>query len=92
MWWSGLWTLVFVVAFAVPPFSMFIIGSLVAPILEAGRIGPFSAGFLHLVIWACAKDVVKHIGTEESEQGGAPNRSLAPSLNPTSSVRGSEDL
>jgi hypothetical protein len=71
MWWSGLWTLVFVAAFAAPPFSTFIVGYLVAPILEVGRIGPFSAGFLHLLIWACAKDVVKHIKTEEAEQVGA---------------------
>ena len=68
MWWSGIWTLVFVIAFAAPPFSMWIVGSIVSPILEAGRIGPFSAGFLHLLIWACAKDVVKHINTEEAEQ------------------------
>lgn len=71
MWWSGLWTLVFVLTFAAPPFSMWIVGSIVAPILEAGRIGPFSAGFLHLLIWACAKDVVKHIKTEEAEQAAS---------------------
>jgi hypothetical protein len=51
--------------------SMWIVGSIVAPILEAGRIGPFSAGFLHLLIWACAKDVVKHINTEEAEQAAS---------------------
>jgi hypothetical protein len=72
-WWSGLWTLVFVLAFAAPPFSMWIVGSVVSPILEAGRIGPFSAGFLHLLIWACAKDVVKHIKTEEAEQAASSN-------------------
>ena len=71
MWWSGIWTLVFVIAFAAPPFSMWIVGSIVSPILEAGRIGPFSAGFLHLLIWACAKDVVKHINTEEAEQAAS---------------------
>ena len=69
MWWSGVWTLVFFLAFAAPPFSMFIVGSLVAPILDAGRIGPFSAGFLHLFMWACAKDVVKHLKTEDAESG-----------------------
>jgi hypothetical protein len=73
MWWSGLWTLVFVLAFAAPPFSMSIVGSIVSPILEAGRIGPFSAGFLHLLIWACAKDVVRHINTEEAEQAASSN-------------------
>ena len=73
MWWSGLWTLVFGLAFAAPPFSMLIVGSIVSPILEAGRIGPFSAGFLHLLIWACAKDVVKNIKTKEAERDVTPN-------------------
>ena len=71
MWWSGLWTLVFLVAFVVPPFSMFIVGSLVEPILDAGRIGPFSAGFLHFLMWACAKDVAKHLTLVEAEFGSA---------------------
>jgi hypothetical protein len=73
MWWSGFWTLVFLATFAVPPFSMLMVGSLVAPILEAGRIGPFSAGFLHLFMWTCAKNVVKHINTEEAQQVGTSN-------------------
>lgn len=73
-WWSGIWTLVFGLAFAAPPFSLLIVGSVVSPILEAGRIGPFSAGFLHLLIWACAKDVVKRIRTEDAKQ---PSHSAA---------------
>jgi hypothetical protein len=71
MWWSGIWTLVFFLAFAAPPFSMFIVGSLVAPILDAGRIGPFSAGFLHLFMWACARDIVKHLDIEDAEQAAS---------------------
>ncbi len=79
MWWSGIWTLIFVAAFAIPPFSMLIVGSLVSPILEAGRIGPFSAGFLHLVIWACAKDVVNHINIRLAEQAAVSNHHQPPS-------------
>lgn len=59
MWWSGLWSIVFILAVAIPPFSMFIIGSLVLPILKVGSIHPFLAGFLHVLIWACAKEVLK---------------------------------
>ncbi len=64
MWWSGLWTIIFLGAFAFPPFSTLLAGALFEPMLIAGRIGPFSAGFLHFFIWACAKDVVKRLNTE----------------------------
>ena len=70
MWWSGLWSLVFMFAFAAPPFSTIIVGSLVAPIIEAGRISPFLAGFLHILIWACAKDVLNLTNKQQAEQGG----------------------
>jgi len=69
MWWSGLWSLVFILAMVIPPFSMLIVGSLMLPILEVGKIHPFLAGFLHVLIWACAKDVLKQ-SKKEAEQGG----------------------
>ena len=59
MWWSGFWSIVFILAVVIPPFSMFINGSLVLPILKVGSIHPFLAGFLHVLIWACAKEVLK---------------------------------
>lgn len=69
-WWSGLWTLVFFIAFAFPPISTYLVATLVETILEAGRIGPIAAGFLHLLIWACAKDVVKHLNAERQDSLG----------------------
>jgi hypothetical protein len=68
MWWSGLWSLLFVLALALPPFSSLIIGSLVLPILKVGSIHPFLAGFLHVLIWACAKEVLKLTDTKQAEQ------------------------
>jgi hypothetical protein len=68
MWWSGLWTIVFLGAFAFPPFSTLLVGALLEPMLIAGSIGPFTAGFLHFFMWACAKDVVKSLNTEVPEQ------------------------
>ncbi len=68
MWWSGIWSILFILAMAIPPFSMIIIGSLVLPILEAGRIHPFLAGFLHVLIWACAKEVLKLTYTKKPKE------------------------
>jgi hypothetical protein len=78
MWWSGLWTLVFFVAFVAPPFSTLMVASLVEPILEAGHIGSFSAGFLHLFLWACATDVMKHLNTEAAERPGTGQLAIPP--------------
>jgi hypothetical protein len=55
LWWSGLWAIVFVLAMAIPPFSMVAVGSIVAPIIDAGKVSPILAGILHVQIWACAK-------------------------------------
>ena len=59
-WWSGVWTVFFFLAFAAPPFSPFIILYIAAPMLDSARIDPFSAGFVHLMVWACASDILKN--------------------------------
>ncbi len=59
MGWSGFWSLVFLAAMVAPPFSMLLVGGLVEGVLEAGAVHPFLAGFLHILVWACARDVLR---------------------------------
>jgi hypothetical protein len=63
---------VFILAIAVPPFSMFIIGSLILPIMKVGGMHPFLAGFLHVLIWACAKEVLKLTNTNKPNKARNP--------------------
>lgn len=57
--WSGLWVLAFMLAVVLALPSLAIIDWLVRPILAAGNVHPFLAGALHILIWACAKDILK---------------------------------
>jgi hypothetical protein len=58
-WWSGFWSVAFLLTFCAPPFSYFIVGSLFAPIALDGGISPFLAAFAHIFIWACVTDILK---------------------------------
>ena len=73
--WSGVWALLFILSFAAISFSLLIVGNLVGPMLESARIGPFSAAFLHIFIWACATDILKsHRKDQKAQQVSAPDR------------------
>jgi hypothetical protein len=71
-WWSGIWSIVFLLFFCAPPFSCMIIGSLFAPIAASGGVNPFLAAFAHIMIWACVSDILKNPShsnpTQETEQ------------------------
>lgn len=58
-WWSGIWSVAFLLFFCAPPFSCMIVGALFAPIALSGGINPFLAAFAHIVIWACVTDILK---------------------------------
>jgi hypothetical protein len=58
-WWSGMWSVAFLLFFCAPPFSCMIVGSLFAPIAASGGVNPFLAAFAHIMIWACVTDILK---------------------------------
>jgi hypothetical protein len=58
-WWSGIWSVAFLLFFCAPPLSFVIVGSLFAPIALSGGVNPFLAAFAHMMIWACVTDILK---------------------------------
>ena len=81
-WWSGIWSVVFLLFFCAPPFSCMIIGSLFAPIAASGGVNPFLAAFSHIMIWACVTDILKNRRpanpTEKTEQAADGDAEPAP--------------
>jgi len=59
-WWSGIWSVAFLLFFCAPPFSCMIVGALFAPIAASGGVNPFLAAFAHIMIWACVTDILKN--------------------------------
>lgn len=59
-WWSGIWSVAFLLFFCAPPFSSMMVGSLFAPIAINGGINPFLAALAHIMIWACVTDILKN--------------------------------
>ena len=57
-WWSGLWSILFILSFCAPSFSLFI-GSIFIPIAASGGFNPFLAAFAHIMIWACVTDILR---------------------------------
>ena len=67
-WWSGTWLLLFALGMCAPPFSV-ALWLLLAGISGLGMVNPFLALLLHLMIWACASDILKTLGpTQNPEQ------------------------
>lgn len=58
LWWSGIWSVVFGLSFCAPPFSTIFVGRIFAPIAMEGGFNPFLAAFAHILIWACARDIL----------------------------------
>lgn len=59
-WWSGIWLFLFALSFCAIPFSLPLLLPLVA-IADLGKFHPFLAIILHLLIWACASDILKKL-------------------------------
>ncbi|MGJ8644082.1 MAG: hypothetical protein ACSHX9_11780 [Luteolibacter sp.] len=57
-WWSGVWLILFSLGFCGIPFTVGL-WIFLAGISGIGIANPFLALFLHIVIWACATDIVK---------------------------------
>ena len=79
-WWSGIWSVAFLLFFCAPPFSCMIVGLLFAPIAASGGVNPFLAAFVYIMIWACVSVILKHstpsdlIEEEEAQQDAPSNR------------------
>ena len=74
-WWSGAWSIVFLLFLCVPPFSSVFVGTIFAPIAIAGGINPFLAAFAHIMIWACITDILRDKGAESEEKEAGGERS-----------------
>lgn len=59
MWWSGLWAILFVLAFIAPPLSTMLVASVVSWLFETFPVNPFLAGLIHVVMWACAREAYR---------------------------------
>lgn len=57
--WSAIWSIAFILFFCAPPFSSIFIGTVFAPIAVVGGVNPFLAALAHLLIWACATDILR---------------------------------